>query len=189
MINIGIWNLFTKFDAKTVGTKVTNPRKFLEGLQEAVERFDFSICRQPGQGVIKLSDFYCNMVSAGVGLRTDNPEDYIARVHRGKVGVYLKRKFAVPADSVSAVVYTSDAYVNDPESTKEEIERVKSNNYTHILVDVLASAGPTSPLTPWRFVCNLAGGNNEALDWTGDEIRDMAKEIVEYYNRWCMVAD
>lgn len=76
---------------------------------------------------------------------------------------YLKRKFAARVEHGSAVVYTIDAYLNDPDVTDEERDELARCEYTHILVAVLASAGPKPPLGPYRFVHNLAGGNREAL--------------------------
>jgi hypothetical protein len=60
---------------------------------------------------------------------------------------------------------------------------------THVLVAVLAFAGPQSQLSPHRFAANLAGGNHEAQAWTADEIRAKAKDIMAYDNEWVTVAD
>lgn len=182
-------DILTAFDDKTIGTKVINHEAFQKELTWVVvcARDDFPHQRIPGQAVLGMPNIVIPHVSAGVGKRTQNPDDYVARLHRGKVGLYLKRKHAAPCDGVRVVVYTIDAYLKDPDITPEEAERVK--DATHVLVAVLGSAGPPSPLTPGRFVHNLAGGNNEALDWTANEIRDKAKEIKGYYNEWCSVAD
>jgi hypothetical protein len=56
-------------------------------------------------------------------------------------------------------------------------------------VAVLAAAGRESPLSPYRFAWNLAGGNHEAETWTADEIRAKAKEIMAYDGKWSTVAD
>jgi len=84
-------------------------------------------------------------------------------------------------------VYTRDAYVADPDITPEDIQALGDS--THVIIAVLASSGPSAPLTPHRFVHNLAGGNNEALLWTADEIRAKAKEILSYANEYSVVAD
>jgi hypothetical protein len=55
-------------------------------------------------------------------------------------------------------------------------------------VAVIASSGPESPLSPWRFVSNLAGGNREALDWTADEIRQKAQDVRDYWSEYEVVA-
>ena len=188
---LGCANILTALDFKAIGTKV-HPAKierFLDLLQDAIANFDFASCRQPGQGLVPLPQETCDMVSAGIGQRTDNPVDYLIRKHRGKVGLYLHRALAAKPDKVAAVVYTAEAYLNDPEIQDEESSRVKKGGFTHMLVAILASAGPPSPLTPGRFASNLAGGNNEAMNWTADEIRAKAKEIDDYAKTWCVVAD
>lgn len=195
-IKIGIADILTAFSCKypweiVIGTKVwwSSQEEFLTVLEQSIKDFDWSSCRQPGQAYITLPNKCCEMVCAGVGKRTLNPDDYVIRLYRGKVGLYLKRDFAGKVDNVATVVYTLGAYLNDPDVSEKEINQLRDYNYTHILVAVLASAGSKSPLTSNRFVHNLAGGNKEALLWTADEIREKAKEIKEYSNEWCVIAD
>ncbi|MBI4434843.1 hypothetical protein HY635_03475 [Candidatus Uhrbacteria bacterium] len=144
----------------------------------------------PGQHYIVLPREANKAVSAGVGRRTDSPESYMLRVHRGRVSAYLNRYLAADVESVAVVVYTRKAYLADPDvqADPKEAERIGSA-VTHVIVAVLASAGPNPPLTPFRFVANLAGGNNEALAWTADEIRAKALEIAAYADGWDVVAD
>jgi len=190
-INLGYADILTALDFKAIGTKVhpAEIESFVSLVIQSIQDFDFSACREPGQGLIQLPQSVCPMVSAGVGQRTDNPDDYTVRKHRGKVGLYLKRFLASVSDKVSVVVYTAETYLNDPEIKEEEVARMKKGGFTHMLVAVLASTGSSSPLTPGRFISNLAGGNNEAMRWTADEIRDKAKEIDGYSKTWCVVAD
>ena len=96
-------------------------------------------------------------VSAGVGPQSTNPTDYVCRLHRGHVGAYLKREHAAPITGCAVVVYTREAYLANPEITAMEAYRI--GDATHVLVAVLAFAGPEAPLTPHRLVANLAGGN------------------------------
>lgn len=185
---IGYSDILTAFDYSAVGSKIVSPMAFMAELDVKINETDFSECRQPGQAYIELpgcKDF----VSAGVGKRSLDPNDYLVREYRGKVGLYLKRHMAAEVDKVAAVVYTTDAYYADPDITEEEVQRVQSAGFTHVLVAVLASAKVPSTLTPGRFVHNLAGGNNEALRWSADEIRQKAKEIADYSSEWCVVAD
>jgi len=190
-INLGGANILTALNYKAIGTKVypADVERFIDAVIAVIQSFDFSTCREPGQGLICLPDEVCVMVSAGIGHRTDNPNDYLIREHRGRVGLYLQRQLAAMSDKVAVVVYTAEAYLNDPDIKEEEAVRVRKGGFTHMLVAVLASAGPSSPLTPGRFVSNLAGGNNEAMHWTADEIRAKAKEIDDYAKTWCVVAD
>lgn len=186
---LGFADIVSAFGTSTIGSKVINHLGFIQIVTEAIQNFDWDNCRQPGQAYIKLPDDACACVSAGVGQRTHDPDDYVIRLHRNKVSLFLKRKFAAKVDNVAVVVYTTDAYLNDPDIDENEFRRIKEDNFTHVLVAVLASAGPPSPLTPNRFVHNLAGGNKEALLWSADEIRKRAKEIKDYSINWCVVAD
>lgn len=187
---IGLADIVTAFDEATIGSKVTSD-KFMPCVADAMKAFDWSTCQEPGQAYIQLPQEVCALVSGGVGKRTQDPEDYVIRVHRDQVGMYLKRNktLAAPVDNVAVVVYTLDAYLKDPDCTPEEAERVKTLACTHVLVAVLASCGKPSTLTAHRFIANLSGGNNEALHWTADEIRQKAKEILEFTSEWGVVAD
>jgi len=190
--SIELASIVTAFDDVTIGSKVTNSEGFFDILIEAVRDTDFEDQRVPGQAYIPLPEDTCDFVSAGVGRHTDNPEDYIKHLYRGQVKLFLSRQQAVPVESVAAVVYTREAYLSDPDvaSKAEEVARLYSiPEATHVLVAVLASAGPRSPLSPGRLVHNLAGGNKEAMEWSADEIREKAKESSSYYGEWGTVAD
>jgi hypothetical protein len=197
-------NICTALNATgVIGTKVTDKDKFMDAVARGVEAHDFTQDRIPGQAYIQVPAV--PFVSAGVGKKTPRPQDYVLREHRGQVHAYLKREFAARVDGCAVVVYTKDAYLRDPDVTREEIQRIENIGYsnplgfpdpprwvctvTHVLVAVLASAGPRSQLSPYRFTANLAGGNKEALVWTADEIRAKAREIMTYENEWSTVAD
>jgi len=184
-------NILPAFSAETVGTKVLNRTEFESILSQAVEAHDFGGERVPGQAVVPLPEAAYSLVSAGVGLRSVDPADYVIRVHRGKVGAYLRREKASAVETLACVVYTTEAYLADPDvvGDSNEIERIIASAASHVIVAVLAASGPRPPLTPGRFVHNLAGGNNEALQWTADEIREKARTINQYSNDWCVVAD
>ena len=196
MIKLAFANILTAFDDSTVGSKVTNREFFLASIREGIESFDFSAETNPevrttGQGMIKLHPNATNFVSAGVGQHVDDPDAYVLRSWRGKVGTYLKRERATKVDSVAVIVYTRAAYMCDPDvqADPDEAYRINDLEATHILVAVLANAGPRAPLSPGRLVSNLAGGNNDALAWTADEIRAKARESSEYSSEWGVVAD
>lgn len=189
IVVVGISDILTAFNEVTIGSKVINKKCFMADLEEEIRKINFAECRVPGQAYVELPDKFCRYVSAGVGKRTTNPDDYVTHLYREKVKLYLKRQFAAQVDKVAVVVYTTDAYLKDPDVTESEIEWLTTRGYTHMLVAVLASAGPKTPLTPYRFVHNLAGGNREAEEWTADEIREKSKEIISYSNEWCTVAD
>lgn len=181
-------DIVTALRANTIGSKVTNEGKFWAAVTSAIKKFDWSTCRTPGQAFIMTPEAV-PYVSAGVGKRTTNPDDYVLREHRGRVDAYLKRSHAASVDDCAIVVYTIDAFGKDPEVDQHTYEVYQDLKMTHILVAVLAFSGPQSPLGVYRFVSNLGGGNNEALTYTADDIRSKAKTIIEYDSEWCVVAD
>ena len=183
-------NIITAMRSKSVGTQVLGEFRgdFMHLLDEQVKRFDFSKCRPtPGQGFLILPEKVHNWVSAGVGPRSENPDHYLIREHRGVPQMFLKREYAAKPHKVAAIVYTHEAYAADPQVSRKEAERTSRSS--HVLVAVLSWAGPEAPLSPYRFVANLGGGNNDALKWGADEIRQMASEIIDYDSKWCVVAD
>jgi hypothetical protein len=188
MIKVVASDICSALNPRSIGSKVTDVR-FFDVFDKAVAEHDFSTDRVPGQAFIKLDDAVVPYVSAGVGPRSKNPDDYVLREHRGIVGPYLKREFAAKVTGCAVVVYTYRAYFQDPDVTPAEAARINSAEATHVLVALLAFAGPDSPLPPYRLVWNLGGGNREASLWTADEIRAKAKAAIDYDNAWVSVAD
>ena len=197
-MNIVIKNadIVTAFDEMTIGSKVTKPEIFNAIVKRAVEITDFEDQKVPGQAFIKLTGVgfegvhIGQCVSPGNDRQSIDVEDYVIRSHRGKVGLYLQRRPITESDSVAVVVYTTEAYLNDPDVVLSEADRV--SGATHVLVAVIASQGNyTSPLSPGRFVKNLAGGNHNMDEdkVTVAELKRMAKEIADYYDTWCTVSD
>jgi hypothetical protein len=184
-------NIVTAFNEKDIGTKVVNASGFRAHLADAVGSCDFESQRVPGQAFLTLPEAAYKTVSAGVGKRTLNEEDFVCRDYRGKVGAFLKRAHAAPVEGLAAVVYTTAAYLSDPDiaGDVEEVKRVEESGATHVLVAPLAFAGPKAPYPAWTLIHNLAGGNKEALEWSADEIRAKAAETEAYWSEWAVVAD
>lgn len=183
-------NIVSAFEPKTIGTKVFNARSFFDWAEAAISKFDFEGQQVPGQGFIVIPEL-AQCLSAGVGKRSSDPEHYVCRVHRGRVDAYLRREYAAPCEGAAIVVYTKSAYLADPDVAKDEAEkaRIMASEATHVLVAVLGFAGPKAPLSPYRLVHNLAGGNRESATWTVEEVWAQAKASVEYDAEWCVVAD
>tara|TARA_R110002020_G_scaffold354958_4_gene567679 strand:+ start:215 stop:1018 length:804 start_codon:yes stop_codon:yes gene_type:complete len=229
---------FSDEENRTVGSKVTNVEVFLRILSEALASHDTDGDGVVGQHFVELpvTDELLESVTSGVGKRQGRTEaDYVLRDHRGNVGAYLKRECALPAESVRVLVYTLEAYCADPEVTAEEAERVTrpfviqkdgakfwhpqitettndAEKISHVIVAVLADAGPKSPLSPRRFAANFAGNNvmlerRDAIEATvysgasassseiGDALEALrltykeAAEVTEYDEKYCVVAD
>lgn len=183
-------NIVTAFNNEAIGTKVTDSETFMAILADAIKAHDFSKDTVPGQGFLLLPDAV-PFVSAGVGPRSTNPNDYVCRLHRSRVDCYLKREFAAPVEGCAAVVYSLAAYLADPdlEGETEEIKRITDLNPAYVIVAVLAFAGPKAALSPYRLTANLAGGNLEAQVWDADKIRQVAKDSKSYDDAWATVAD
>ncbi len=184
--------ILSAFSSTTIGTKVLDRGAFLRELAKVTETYDPSGDREPGQHFVMCPEGK-PFVSAGVGRRTRNAEDFVLRNGRFGVDVYLKREKAAEVEGLAVVVYTRDAYLADPDLQKPEEaaerRRIEESDCSHVVVAVLAFAGPKSPLSPRTLVHNLAGGNHEALQWNVDEIHSIAKQVEGYWEEWCVVAD
>jgi len=191
-IKFGVSCTCSSFDENTVGTKVLNETLFLNALEDAFEEHNASehADRIPGQHFvdIEMRPFLKTTLSSGVGrLEGKTPSDFVVREHRGECSAYLGRDSAEPFSGCAAVVYDLEAYAADPEV--DMAKETFGSDVTHVIVAVLAFAGPASPLTYKRFAHNLGGGNKEALAWSADEIRAEADEVSEYWSEWAVVAD
>jgi len=187
-IRIAASDIVSAFNDHTIGSKVTDHTNFMSVAATAIREYDFASQKVPGQGFVMYPELV-PFVSAGVGPRSKNASDYVCREHRGRVDAFLRREFAAPVTGCALVVYTRDAYFRDPDVTPAEAARIDALSPTHVLVAVLAFAGPESPLPPYRLVWNLAGGNLAAALWSAEEIHEKAKAAIAYDNEWVTVAD
>lgn len=188
------WPKLTAFDTPAIGSVVTHPRLFLKALSRAVAAFDFNAetnehVDTTGQGAIPVPTGVAH-VSAGVGPKSADVSRYVLREWRGEVKSFLKRDHVAPVESLTVIVYTVAAYLADPQVDQSEREDIQNGGATHVIVAVLANAGPKPPAySPSRLVANLAGGNNDALAWDADTIREHAKAAAAYAAKWSVVAD
>lgn len=191
-IVIAASNIMTAFDEKTIGSKIIDKPNFITVLKTAIRLHDWDTERVPGQAKIELDKAAYRFVSCGTGRRSNNPGDYVLHVHRDRVEPYLKREFAEPVSSLSVIVYTTAGYLDDPDVRGDTTERMRiiDANPTHVLVAVLATACPGF-VSPYRFVANLAGGNKSYLpgNISVAELNELAQRVVEYDDKWCVVAD
>lgn len=192
---ISLSNIVSAFEKKTVGTKIKTryQDKFLIALAHEINEHDFSKDTIPGQAVLDMKG--CNdYVYPGVGKSTNDPKDYVLRSYRGNVSQYLKRSKAIspPVCTVRCVIYTTLAYMQDPDinETPGEGDRIIKEDPSHVLVAILSDVqGYQSVLSPYRFVKNLAGGNALHQKMNADEIRAQSKEIAENVDGWSVISD
>jgi hypothetical protein len=185
-------NIVSAFSPSAIGAKVVDAGAFNLLLEEAISGHDFSTGSTPGQAVIELrGDFSC--VSSGDGRRSADPGDYVCRLYRGRVQMFLRRSLASPVASLRAVVYTKEGYLRDPDVVAEppEAERILRENPTHVLVAVLATSAPSSFVSPYRFVANLAGGNLDYQEGrkTYADLVELARNVKQFDDEWAVVAD
>ena len=185
-MKFGISKICSAFEDQAIGSRVLNRGGFLAALEIAVSdhasnKVDWVL----GQHTVSMPESVNSLVSSGVGLCAGvTPDDFVLREHRGVVSAYLRRDRAIqPHEDIKVIVYTAAAYVADPEVDPSEFE---GSDVSHVIVAVLAGS---SPLTPARFVSNLAGGNMEAVLWGLEEVTDKSKEIDGYWKKWRVVAD
>jgi len=186
-------NILTAMDDRTIGSKVGNPRGFLQALETAVENHDTSRDRAPGQHfvVMPMDAVAAGEVTCGIGHRTENPDDFVLRNHRGNVSAFLRREHALPVTFLASIVYTREAYMEDPDVADSEGVTI-AEEATHVIVAVLASAdGVPNPLPrgTYRLAHCLAGGNKEAEAWSLEEVKQMCADSVAYEDKFCVVAD
>jgi len=187
-VRLACADIVTALDNESIGSRVLDREAFTRIALPRIGGFDFASQRVPGQALIEMPEIV-PYVSSGVGPRSKDPSDYVVRIFRDQVSAYLKRSFAAPVASCSLVVYARDAYFKDPDVTPAEGARIDAMSPTHVLVAVLAAAGPKSPYPPRTLVRNLAGANHEATTWSADEIRALALASIQYDEAWAPVAD
>lgn len=198
-----ISNVCEAFKSNAVGSKV-NPQfhqQFFAEVEQAINLHDFSTDKVRGQMVLTLPEHVNAWVSPGSWERpesTSNIEfvhrDYVMRVFRNEVGLYLRRKPEMVSNGVAVVVYSAEAYRNDPDF--DEVENALMNDEyagdeadVFVIVAVLGYSGPASTVSYSRFVKNLAGANNEYIKMTKDEVVAKAKEVIDYRSKYMGVAD
>ena len=184
----------------------------IQGLiEKAIESYEFP---ESGQGYIKLPEEACELVLSGAAPLRDRivltggdrtfssprdfgEDDFHVRIHRGEPHAVLKRRVALEIgkppgralipDWVAAIVYTAEAFLADPDLLESEEQEFIEGCYTHSLITILSGKGPKAPVSSRRFVRNLAGGNATFNDMSLEELKAMAKEIVEYERNWITV--
>jgi len=179
-------------DDQVVGSKVGNPLMFREFVKASIEQHDPSKDRAKGQHFISLSDsvIETSQITCGVGLNTIDPNDYVHRLHRGRVQSFLDRRHALPVDWCAVIVYDREAYLADPQMSEEERQRVLGGNASHFLVALLANAKDVpNAYGTYRLVSNLCGGNNAFKGMSLAEFKKEAQKSLDYQDKWCVVAD
>lgn len=173
-ISYSISNICTAFDFHTIGSKVIDKESFIEGLLIHLNSYDTSRDKVPGQHFVVLPKEFYHTVSAGDGLKSKDERDYVIRSHREGPKMFLCREKAGEVNFLGVVVYTKEAYFNDPDVDEAEKELFDSD-VTHIIVAVIASSARRTGI--------------DDLEAYVDRIIGKAKEVKEYWDKYSVVAD
>jgi hypothetical protein len=150
-----------------IGTHILDLPEVLTQIREALSDYTFPTSGPyAGKGMIPLPNAL-EIVQPGVGPRELLTEDtLVLREHRGMEGAYLDRT-KVPVgetQKVHAIVYTNSAFDKDPETTEEDRAQVAKAGASHVLITCLATGSLDGegrpPLSPKRFLLNVAGAND-----------------------------
>ena len=193
-VKFDIYSELTAFEGNAIGTKVGKPDAFFEALATAVENHDTGNDRAPGQHfiVLPLEVVESAQVGAGIGKRTENPDDFVLRCYRDRVAAYLKREAALPVSFLACVVYTTEAFLDDPDVVNKGITaEILEDGTTHVVVAVIANSEGVNdaPYTPLRACSNIGGGNKEAKTWTLEKTRKVCRSSAEFAKTFSVVAD
>ena len=172
-----------------MGTQVQSKEAFVSALTKALAKHDTTDDRAKGQHFIHMDPSIIEDagVSCGVGPASEDPSAYHLVNWRGRVNAYLKREHAAKPESVAVAVYSKDAWAVDPDVIEADLPACEGD---YCIVAIFANAaGTPNAYGSHRLVANLAGGNNEAKNWTADEIRRLAEASVEYESNWSVVCD
>lgn len=197
---IELAGVLNAFKNETIGCKVTLKVPFLEGLRQEIKIRENSPETRRWKNQIDLPPRFNKWVSGDIGYCTDNPDDYVLRCHDRQILTFLKREHALPVEAVKAIVFPRDEYLALSGVAKniDECSRINNSTATHILMAIFTDIEThRQPLSPINFVKMLADDAPEGLTrvWYGDEfmttdeVRAKAKESLEYWSRYCQVAD
>lgn len=190
-VKIGVSSRVLVFRPECIGARVLRPEQFMSILEAVVAAHDFASERTPGQGYIAMPQESYRLVSSGVGKRTEEPSNCILRGDQGRVESFLNRRLSEPVVSLTVVVYTRDAYLNDPDVGKNpaEVASATASDATHFMVEVIASAGDDAPFALRAFLASLAGDDKGASGSVPREVRELARAIQLHDDTWMVVAD
>jgi hypothetical protein len=197
--------MLPKVSKSSVGTRILDQDKFIEYLKVALGQFDKKKHdfdaenntgnHKAGQYLVDMPRESIDTVACGVGLKSEFPSDYHYAWHRECIGKFLHRDKSLKPDKLQAVVYTIDAYINDPDviNNPQELNRTlisRDEGVKYFLVTVIASEGyENPPVGVSRFVRNLAGGNNAYRNMSIEHIRSEAVRALDYWGKYHAVAD
>lgn len=180
-----------------IGAKVLNPSDFKAIVAARVPGFlENTEPDEDGEWSIELKADVLPLLSSGMGRRSKDPEHYVVRKLHGRVGLYLKREFALTPERCDVGVVTKERYISEYREFEEQggLTDAQLENVTHVVLSVRIHAGPDTVRTtkPHDFIAKLSHavgepGKQEKLSVTG--LCNEAWNIDNYWRTFSEVAD
>ncbi|KKW28677.1 MAG: hypothetical protein UY72_C0064G0005 [Candidatus Uhrbacteria bacterium GW2011_GWD2_52_7] len=179
-------------ESRVVGYKIPDLEAFIAAVKDAFVNPDLNEVT-PGEFVISKPEI-SRLVKPGIGKRSNNPEDYVLRNHRGKVGAFLKREFAIPYADYNVIIWTLPRF--SKESTEspsdfEDLTKFMKSGCTHALVGAKAAS---AVVDAEDFVRNIMDTPRQdffthPFEVLVDDVRNSAQRVTTFYDMWSLVAD
>lgn len=180
-----------------IGAKVLNPSDFKAAVTARVPGFlENTEPDEDGEWSVELKADVLPLLSSGVGRRSKDPEHYVVRKLHGRVGLYLKREFAMAPERCEVSVVTKEQYIKEYREFEEQggLTDAELEDVTHVVYYVRIHAGPNTErqTDPRNFVTRLAraagdGDNQAKFSVTG--LCNEAWNIDNYWRTFSEVAD
>lgn len=179
-------------EGPVVGQKVLSREAFLAIMtQHIVHVLPSTQFDEEGFGVIQLPVDVLPLVSSGVGCRSEDPDDYVIRKHQGRVGLYLKRRLALPVERCTAHMFTKTDYLvnwlergEEAPLSQEDLEGV-----THVVSGFKFWAGPRTVLRLDSYVNSLAKQLGKSDPQVAARLLGEAWEVNNYWKTFAEVSD
>lgn len=179
---------------RVVGSRVTNREAFLAIMvpfvTEAIPTSQFD--EEDGYCTITLPSDVLPLVSSGVGRRSRDEEHYVVRNHGGRVGLYLKREFALQPEEVAANVLTVERYLAECKEFEETpLSDADLEGMTHVVVGIKVHAGPQRNRVqhPQQFVSSLANKVGQPDHKQVTNLLNSAWNVDNYWRSFAEVSD
>lgn len=181
-----------------IGAKVLNPSDFKAIVAARVPGFlENTKPDEDGEWSIDLKADVLPLLSSGMGRRSNDLEDYVVRKFRGRVGLYLKREFAMAPRRCEVGVVTKETYVTEHRYHMQQdgLTDAELENVTHVVVSVRIFAGPDTARTPTKphsFIAKLSNAVGKPDKQDALSVIDLCNEawnIDNYWRTFCEVAD
>lgn len=177
-----------------VGQRVTNREAFLAIMvpfvTDAIPTAEFD--DEDDFCTFTLPSDVLPFVSSGVGRRSKDTDHYVVRKHCGRVGLYLKREFALSPEECTVQVLPVERYLAECKEHEEvPLNDAALEGVTHVIVAIKVHAGPqrTHLQRPRDLVRALANRVGEPDHRQVTYLLNTAWNVDNYWRTFSEVSD